>query len=112
MVAPQFEKYRPMFESFVTARQEVSHREIKVLNESIIKRKVWWYGIAASSVIAIIVANLMFSGPAVSQEEKEALIAFNESKKAMLLLSENFNTGAGQLAVLNQFTESKNRILK
>jgi hypothetical protein len=30
----------------------------------------------------------------------------------MLLLSENFNNGAGQLAVLNQFTESKNRVLK
>ncbi|MFT4849154.1 MAG: hypothetical protein ACI93S_001455 [Ancylomarina sp.] len=113
-VATQFQKYQPLFESFKIAQQEVSQREL-IIPESkskVLNPKVWWYGIAASAVAAIMIANFMFSGPSFSNEEKEALVAFNESKKAMLLLSKNFNNGAGQLAVLNQFTESKNRILK
>ena len=111
-VAPQLQEYQPLFEGFNIAQQEVSHRELIVPNNNVVNPKVWWYGIAASAVIAIIVANFMFTGPSMSQEEKEALTAFNESKRAMILLSENFNNGTGQLAVMNQFTESKNRILK
>ena len=111
-VAPQLQEYQPLFEGFKIAQQEVSNRELRVPNNNVTSPKVWWYGIAASAVIAIIVANFMFSGPSMSQEEKEALTAFNESKRAMILLSENFNNGTGQLAVMNQFTESKNRILK
>jgi hypothetical protein len=111
-VAPQFQEYQALFESFKIARQEVSDRELIIPESNVLNPKVWWYGVAASAVVAIMIANFMFSGPSFSHEEKEALIAFNESKKAMLLLSENFNNGAGQLAVLNQFTESKNRVLK
>jgi len=111
-VAPEFQKYQALFESFKIAKQEVSNREIIIPASNLLKPKVWWYGIAASAIVAIVIASFMFSGPSLSHEEKEALTAFNESKKAMLMLSENFNNGAGQLAVLNQFTESKNRILK
>jgi hypothetical protein len=111
-VAPQFRKYQALFESFKIAQQEVSHRELIIPDSNVSRPKAWWYGIAASAVVAIMIASFMFSGPSMSHEEKEALTAFNESKKAMLLLSKNFNNGTGQLAVLNQFTESKNRILK
>jgi hypothetical protein len=111
-VAPQLQKYQALFESFKIAQQEVSHRELIIPESNVLNPKVWWYGIAASAVVAIMIASFMFSGPSFSNEEKEALIAFNESKKAMLLFSENFNNGAEKLAVLNQFTESKSQILK
>lgn len=111
-VAPQFQQYQVLFESFKIAKQEVSDRELIIPESNVLNPRVWWSGIAASAVVAIMIANFMFSEPSYSHEEKEALTAFNESKKAMLLLSENFNNGAGQLAVLNQFTESKNRIIK
>lgn len=111
-VAPQFQQYQLLFETFMVAREEVSHRDLILPKSNVLNRKVWWYGIAASAVAAIMIASFMFSGPSLSHEEKEALMAFNESKKAMLLLSENFNNGAGQLAVLNQFTENKNKVLK
>ncbi len=111
-VAPQFQKYQALFESFKIAQEEVSHRELIIPESNVLNPKVWWYGIAASAVVAIMIASFMFSGPSFSHEEKEALMALNESKKAMLLLSENFNNGAGQLAIIDQFTESKNRILK
>jgi hypothetical protein len=112
IVAPQFQKYQPLFESFKIAQQEVSQRELIIPKSNMLNPKVWWYGVAASAVVAIMIASFMFSGSSMSHEEKEALTAFNESKKAMLLLSKNFNNGAGKLAVLNQFTENKNRILK
>jgi hypothetical protein len=111
IVAPQFQKYQPLFESFKIAQQEVSQKELIIPKSNVLNSKVWWYGAAAASV-AIMIAGFMFSGPSMSHEEKEALTAFNESKKAMYMLSENFNNGAGKLAVLNQFTENKNRILK
>jgi hypothetical protein len=111
-VAPQFQKYQVLFESFKIAKQQVSQREIVIPESKVISPKIWWYGIAASAVVAIMIATFMFSGPSFSPDEKEALMAFNESKKAMLLLSENFNNGAEKLAVIDQFTESKNRILK
>ena len=111
-VAPQYEKYQPLFESYIIAREEVSQIEIEVPNESVGKWKVWLYAVAASVVIALAVANIMNNGSSFSPEEKEALIAFNESKKAMVLLSESFNKGAGHLVVMKEFTESKNRILK
>ena len=111
-VAPQFQKYQPLFESFTIALKEVSQREIIIPKSNMLNPKFLCYSIAASTVAAIMIASFMFSGSSMSHEEKEALTAFNESKKAMLLLSENFNTGAGKLSVLNQFTENKNRILK
>ena len=92
--------------------------EVKFHNERFYSRKdnriseelVVWYRCFGAVVIAV--ASFMFSEPSLSQEEKEALAAFEESKKAMLFLSENLNKGAEKLALVNQFTETKNRILK
>ena len=42
----------------------------------------------------------------------KALTAFNDTKETLLLLSNSFNKGTGELAVLGQFTEAKNLILK
>lgn len=109
-VEPHLQKYQPLFIGLKAAKSEVSQKEIIVTN--IGTNRNWLYAIAASVVIAISVAGYMFSESSISAEEKQALMAFNESKKAMLLLSENFNKGASHLALVNQFTETKNRILK
>jgi hypothetical protein len=111
-VAAHLQQYQPLFKGFEKARGEVSQREIILPQRSGLKFKSLWYGIAASAVIALFVANYIFSEPSLSQDEKEALTALKESKKAMFLLSENFNKGAEQLALVNQFTETKNKILK
>ena len=111
-VAAHLKQYQPLFQGLEKARGEVSQREISLPQKSGLKIKSLWYGIAASAVIGLFVANYMFSEPSLSQDQEEALTAFKESKKAMFLLSENFNKGALQLAHVNQFTETKNRILK
>ena len=57
-------------------------------------------------------ASLLVPSNQLSQEEQDALMAFNETKETLLLLSKSFNKGTEELAVLGQFTESKNLILK
>jgi hypothetical protein len=111
-VAPQFENYRPFFAGIEAARNEVSEREVLLVENTTRTSNKWWYGVAASAAIVIAVAGFVFSEPSISQEEQEALTALNESKKAMFILSENFNKGAGKLALVDHFTTTKNRILK
>ena len=111
VVAPHLKQYQPLFAGLHAARNERSERTV-VVPERVTSSRNWWYGIAAGLVIAISVAGYQFSTPNLSSEEKEALAAFEESKKALLLLSENFNEGAEDLAVLHQFTTTKNQILK
>jgi hypothetical protein len=62
--------------------------------------------------VIIAVAGFLFSESNIAQQEQEALAAFNESKKTMLLLSENFNKGTEQLSLVGEFVNTKNRILK
>tara|TARA_B100000767_G_C19567485_1_gene451759 strand:- start:340 stop:777 length:438 start_codon:yes stop_codon:yes gene_type:complete len=111
-VAAPLKVYKPLFKSYAIAQEEVSKRELKISNTNLPISKFWKISIAASIAAVGLISVLMFSSLSLSHEEEAALAAFNESKKAMLLLAENFNNGAEQLAVLNQFTESKNSILK
>ena len=81
-VAPQLKEYQPIFEGFHSAQHEVSQRELIIPDNSEFKRKAWWYGIAASAIVAIVIGSFVFSGPSMSYEEREALLAFNKSKEA------------------------------
>ncbi len=112
-VAPHLAAYQQLFVGLKAAQEEVLEREIilpEISTSSSSKR--WWYSIAASFIVVVGVASLLMSGNQFSQEEQEALIAFNETKETLLLLSESFNRGTEKLAILGQFTETKNLILK
>lgn len=110
-VAPHLAVYQTLFVGLKEAKEEVLDREINLpVTSSLHKR--WWYSIAASIIVVIGVASLLMPGDQFSQEEQEALAAFNKSKETLLLLSNNFNKGTGELAVLGHFTEAKNYILK
>jgi hypothetical protein len=58
------------------------------------------------------VVGLQFSGNQMTSEEQHALAEFNKSRATLLLMSKGFNKGTQELAVISQFTEIKNRILK
>ncbi len=105
------EAYQSLFSGLKLAQEEVLQLEINLPRTSGISR-AWWYSIAASITVVIGVASFIYSGPQITQEEKEALAAFNKTKETMLLLSSNFNKGTDELAVIDQFTEAKNKILK
>ncbi len=104
--------YQALFAGLEIAGNEVSQRDIKMPVKSSNFQNNWWYGIAASVIVVLTVGGMLFSNTSISQKEKEALMALNESKEALLFLSENLNKGTEQLALVNQFTETKNRILK
>ncbi len=112
-VAPHLAAYQQLFVGLKAAQEEVLEREIVLPTVSTSKEtRRWWYGIAASFIVVIGVASLLIPSNQLSQEEQEALMAFNETKETLLLLSKSFNKGTEELAVLGQFTESKNLILK
>lgn len=111
-VADHLVQYKPIFVSLKVAKQERSGKEIVLPENNAKTNRTWWYSIAATLVVALGVAGFYFSQPQYTQEEKEAIAAFEKSKEAMLFLSENLNKGAGQLTVVEQFTITKDKIFE
>ena len=103
--------YQSLFIGLGNAKDEVLEKELQLPQQKGITTN-WWYGIAAIVAVMFVVAGTLFSDPGLSQEEQEALAALNKSKEAMMMLSESFNKGTEELAVLDQFTNAKNKILK
>ena len=111
-VAGHLEQYIPIFKGLQMAREERSNREFKVPENKTKSNNTLWYSVAAVFVVAFGVGSFYFSKPQYTQEEKEALAAFQESKNAMMLLSENLNKGAEQLTFVQQFEITKNKIFE
>lgn len=113
-VAPHLEAYKSLFIGLKNAQQEVSEREIILPEVTNSSNRRWWLSIAASVVIVLGVVGLQFSSNnnQLTSEEQYALTEFNKTKETLLLLSKSFNKGTGELAVLSEFTEAKNKILK
>tara|TARA_R110000787_G_scaffold86285_9_gene184088 strand:+ start:20104 stop:20538 length:435 start_codon:yes stop_codon:yes gene_type:complete len=110
-IAPHLMAYQGLFVGLKNAQQEVSEREISLPQASSNSRR-WWLSIAASAIILLGVVGLQFSGNQMTSEEQQALAAFNKTRETLLLMSNSFNKGTQELAVIGQFTETKNRILK
>ncbi len=109
--APHLEMYVPLFASFAEAKGELLNKEITLPKKPAFI-KSWWYGVAAMLVIAVSVAAFQFSQTSMTQEERDALAAFNKSREAMLFLSQNLNEGTSELVHIDKFTNAKNKILK
>jgi hypothetical protein len=110
-VAPHLAMYQPLFIGLQQAKDEVSRKEINLLSSSSsFTSNKWWYGIAALLVVGVTIGSFMFSQPQLSQEEKEALAAFEKSKETLRLLSENLNKGTEDLAYLNEFAKGTSSI--
>jgi len=105
-VAPQLEQYKPIFAYFSKAKEERFTRQVP-LKPRINYNK--WLSIAAVAVIAF---GIYFGNAYQErQEEKQqALYAYNETKKALSLLAENFGKGTEKVAYLNEFEEAKQKI--
>jgi hypothetical protein len=110
-IAPHLMAYQGLFVGLKNAQNEVSEKEISLPQASTNSRR-GWLSIAASVVIILGVVGLQFSGNQMTSEEQHALAEFNKSRATLLLMSKSFNEGTQELAVIGQFTETKNRILK
>lgn len=105
-------QYQPIFAGLKAAKAERSTRTFALPESKPQSNKAWWYSIAAMLVVAFGVGGFYLSQPNYSQEEKEALEAFEKSKQAMVLLSENLNKGTEQLTVVGQFGKTKDKIFE
>lgn len=111
-VADEFIEYQPIFVGLKAAKEERSSKTFNLPESRPKAIKTWWYSAAALLVVAFGVGSFYFSQPNYSQEEKDALAAFEKSKNAMMLLSENLNKGAEQIVFIDQFTITKDRIFE
>lgn len=104
-VAPHLRAYQPIFRYFSEARKEKSAREFRLKSGR--KRYYAWFSVAATVVIALGV--WLSGGP--STEEKEALLAYEETVQALYMVGKNLNKGANKMEYLNEFEAAKNKIL-
>lgn len=108
-VADHLLQYKPIFVGLSAARNERSSRNFKLEDKKVFKSNTWRYAVAALFLVAFGVGGFFLSQPQMTHEEKEALVAFENSKKAMMMLSENFNKGAQQLFYVDQFDVAKDK---
>lgn len=112
-VADHLLQYKPIFVGLEAARREQSSREFQLPEMQASKSyKPWRYAIAAILVIALGIGVFFNSQSRLSQEEVEALAAFENSKKAMFFLSEKFNKGTEQLSYVEEFTIAKDKVFE
>lgn len=106
-VAAHLEQYRPMFNYFSIAKEEQFTRQVP-LNT---RKKINYGWISAAA--AVVLAFGIYFGPdqyRAYQERKEAEFAYQETKKALNLLAENFGKGREHVAHLNEFAVAKSKV--
>lgn len=114
-VAPHLEQYVAMFGYFTEAKQQEFTQEIPQHTK---KRKVMWLSIAASvAVLFGMVAFFMINtNQVVNQNELGSYDspeqAFEETQKALALLSSNVNVGVEGMQYVQEYNNSKNLIFK
>lgn len=111
-IAEHLQQYKPIFMGLRMAKQERTEKVFTLSENKTKTKNTWWYSVAASLVVAFGVGSFFFSQPHLSQEEQEALAAFEDSKKAMMLLSENLNKGTEQLTFVGQFGKTTDKIFE
>jgi hypothetical protein len=107
VVAPHLEQYRPMFNYFSVAKEEQFTKQVP-LNT---RKKINYGWISAAA--AVVLAFGIYFGPdqyQAYQDKKEAEFAYQETKRALNLLAENFGKGKEHVAQLNEFAVAKSKV--
>jgi len=74
------------------------------------KKYYKWLTVAASLILAI--GFYTYNNTKSNTQEEEALLAYYQTKKALQMVSNNFNIGAEKVAYLNEFENVTNQIFK
>lgn len=109
-VADQFLIYKPVFVGLQAARKEKTERDFRFPKKEHKTKKIIGFAVALS-VLAGIGGFFAVQNNQI-QKEKEALAAFEESRKTLALFSEKFNQGTEQLRYLHTFSDAKNLIFE
>jgi len=112
-VATQLEQYAPMFQYFSSAKEEKFTKEVPLDTIASVTKKRFnfkWLSVAA---VGLLMFGIYFGNGYLEdqrEEQRQVELAYQETKKALNLLAENFNRGTEKVAYLNQFEETKRKI--
>ena len=104
--------YKDMFNSFGLMQTQQMESPVSLPQEQ--KKRNPFIGYAAAAVIGVLLSVGLFmnTGPEYTEEELAAIEAFEETKKALEMISGNLNDGIEELAVLDEFDKAANQIFK
>lgn len=110
-VAPHLEQYIPLFSYFSNAKEERFTKDISLdQRKAATKVNYRWLSVAA---VAVLLLGVYFGNEyqeAQRLERQKARYAYEETKKALDLLAENFERGTEKVAYLNEFVEAKDKV--
>ncbi|WP_405246237.1 hypothetical protein [Cellulophaga sp. Asnod2-G02] len=106
-VKPEHEKYAPMFTHLANAKEEKFTKQIPLQQK---KSNAKWFSAAA---VAMLLLGLYLGNNYIEQkriEKEQAAYAYQETKRALNLLAQNFNKGKEKIAYLKEFEQTKQKI--
>jgi len=109
-VAPHLEQYTSMFNHFSAAKKETftTYPEfVGTVQQK--KNRYRWISAAAAVLVPIAIGAGIYTVKT-HQDRKQAEYAYNETKKALDLLAENFGRGTQKVAYLKEFETTKQKI--
>ncbi|MEN8186135.1 MAG: hypothetical protein ABFR05_03280 [Bacteroidota bacterium] len=103
-VPVHLEKYKPIFNYFTNSNLDVNKKTI-----TFPKKYYWskWLSIAAMVIFTVSIFTIYQND---LQEKEEARIAFEQTQKALDLISFNLNKGNDAIAQLETFEKTQNKI--
>lgn len=109
-VPAHLQDYKAMFNYFATNKEAISTKPIQVKT-----KKTWrvnWLMASAAALLLFISVYTFLPKEPTDAEIKEAQIAFNETKKAFQLISDNLNKGNNAIAYLSEYENTTSKIFK
>ena len=111
-VAAHLEQYRPMFGYLNSAKSERFTGKVPLKKSTgvSLKRLYPWLSVAA---VMVLMVGTYFGKDYYDQqqlEKQKAEYAYQETRKALAMLAENFNRGTEKVAYLNEFVEAQEKI--
>lgn len=106
-VAPHLEEYKALFQYFSAAKYETTNVTVALKPRTSYLK---WGSVAASIIFAL--GFFTFNSIQANNEQEEALLAYYQTKEALNLISNQFNTGTSKINYLNTFETSKQQIFK
>jgi hypothetical protein len=101
-VPTHLEQYATMFQYFSLAKEERFTKQVPL------KTRRDYFKWASVAAVAVLMFGIYFGNE--YQKQKEAEFAYNETKKALSLLADNFSRGTEKVAYLNEFENTKQKI--
>ena len=106
-VAPHLQEYQPMFQHFANLQGEQYTKNVPLQPR---KNYLKWGSVAASIIFAL--GFFTVNSIQINKEQEEALLAYYQTKEALNLISNQFNTGTSKINYLKTFETSKQQIFK